>query len=253
MKLKLTVLLAAVVVAMGLLLGATAASAAIIGVAITDDGNDIPENWNSSAGAGSPELIDEDGNETTIRHGLITPSLLRINDWTPIAETVPIHTPDLSSLNTFGEGGETLTIKFVGLNESLDYNVWVIGLHWSDEITDWTITGATTEEFEQSVAAGKLIFNSEVGDSSRTFASYALQVTPDPGDRNDSDDGFITITGTSKTQVDPNVHVAGFAIEPITGPPPETVTIGGNVSGLVGGDLVLQNNGGDDLPITRQR
>jgi hypothetical protein len=191
MKFKLTVLLAAVVVAMGLLLGATAASAAIIGVAIDDTGGEIPENWNITAGAGSLPLIDEDGNETTIRHGSITPSL-GINDWTPIAETVPIHTPDLSSLNTFGEGEETLTITFVGLNESLDYNVWVIGLYWSDEITDWTITGATTEEFEQSVVAGKLIFNSEVGDSSRTFASYALQVTPDPGNPNDPDDGFIT-------------------------------------------------------------
>jgi hypothetical protein len=31
-------------------------------------------------------------------------------------------------------------------------------------------------------------------------------------------------------------------------PPPAAVTIGGNVTGLVGSGLVLQNNGGDDLP-----
>ena len=33
------------------------------------------------------------------------------------------------------------------------------------------------------------------------------------------------------------------------GPPPEPVTIGGSVSGLVGSGLILQNNGSDDLPI----
>ena len=32
-------------------------------------------------------------------------------------------------------------------------------------------------------------------------------------------------------------------------PPPQTFTVGGSVSGLAGGGLVLQNNGGNDLPI----
>ena len=36
----------------------------------------------------------------------------------------------------------------------------------------------------------------------------------------------------------------------LVGPPPDPVTIGGSVSGLEGSGLVLQNNGGDDLPIT---
>jgi len=32
-------------------------------------------------------------------------------------------------------------------------------------------------------------------------------------------------------------------------PPPQTFTVGGSVSGLAGSGLVLQNNGGDDLPV----
>jgi hypothetical protein len=35
-----------------------------------------------------------------------------------------------------------------------------------------------------------------------------------------------------------------------TPPPPATYSVGGNVAGLVGSDLVLQNNGGDDLAVS---
>jgi hypothetical protein len=46
---------------------------------------------------------------------------------------------------------------------------------------------------------------------------------------------------------DPNVTWAKFT--EVVGPPPEPVTIGGTVTGLIGSGLVLQNNGADDLPI----
>lgn len=37
---------------------------------------------------------------------------------------------------------------------------------------------------------------------------------------------------------------------PVPPPPPPTFTVGGSVSGLAGSGLVLQNNGGDDLPVS---
>jgi len=229
MKHKLAVFLMAVVVAMGLLFGATAASAAIIGVAI-DSGTDIPENWNGTDGGSLQDLIDEDGNTTTVNWDSST-GFGRTVDQTPTANTVPVHTTDLFSLNTFGESnGESLTVTFRRLDENLVYNVWVIGLSNEDiQQIDWTITGATTLTFVHSGTAGQLIFNSEVGSDSRTFSSYALQVMPDAGAPGNPDDSTITITGTA-TGLNQDVDVAGFAIEPL----PPVADVGGPYEGVTG-------------------
>ena len=43
--------------------------------------------------------------------------------------------------------------------------------------------------------------------------------------------------------------IASYAWSTVTVLDPDTSTIGGNVSGLVGTGIILQNNGGDDLLI----
>ena len=42
----------------------------------------------------------------------------------------------------------------------------------------------------------------------------------------------------------------GIGVPPPPPPPPQTFTVGGSVSGLAGSGLVLQDNGGNDLPVT---
>jgi hypothetical protein len=41
----------------------------------------------------------------------------------------------------------------------------------------------------------------------------------------------------------------GIGVPPPPPPPPQTYTVGGTLSGLAGGGLILQDNGGNDLPI----
>ena len=70
-------------------------------------------------------------------------------------------------------------------------------------------------------------------------ASYSVTVLTQPTNLNQTcsvTDGSSTLAGADITNV---------AVTCVT----NTFTVGGNVSGLLGSDLVLQNNGGDALPI----
>jgi hypothetical protein len=60
---------------------------------------------------------------------------------------------------------------------------------------------------------------------------------------------YISSWQSEGADADKPAAIATYADFTPAGPPPSQVTIGGNVTGLVGSGLVLQNNGGDDEPI----
>ena len=210
------------------LLGALAANAdctrAIIGVAFDgpDDANGIPTNWNN--GFAIPDrLIDENGIVTDVR--LRIANVKQVINQDPIASTVPIHTPDLSALNSFGESSaQGVVVRFEGLDEDVKYKVWVIQMSNTDFESEWAVVGDRNQGFEVRFTSSAsdvndpapLVFNGTRGDDTETFESYATTpLLPAPGSLDVAGDGFIAILGVERQINADNVDFAGFAIQPV--------------------------------------
>ena len=85
-------------------------------------------------------------------------------------------------------------------------------------------------------ASGSFTFAAPLTNGSSYSVGVATQPT-DPSQNCVVTDGAGTVSGANVTSVVVTCSTNGF-------------TVGGSVSGLSGGGLVLQDNGGDDLPIT---
>jgi hypothetical protein len=90
-------------------------------------------------------------------------------------------------------------------------------------------------------AAGRFRFVEPVPNG----ANYAVSVATQPSGQTCS---VANGSGTATRAVD-DIVVTCQTAEPPPPPPPNTYAVGGNVAGLKGSGLVLQNNGGNDLAI----
>lgn len=203
-----------IVIAITSLIGITGAAEVVgIGFSRINSFNDgIPTNWNEITADGSfPNLIDESGAATTIDATLVNyfefaQSTIPLE---PAPGSVPMHSTSLADLDTYVQpNGSNDTFVFSDLDPMQTYNVWAIGLRSGAYTNQWTITGATSTSFSQSAAgAGELTFNSGLGDSTKTFHSYALQMNP-----NASGEIAFDIADVS------GGRVAGLAIQPVPEP-----------------------------------
>lgn len=214
-----------------------------------DAGNGVPVNWNDITGDASgngtfTNLIDESGGTTGVNvtvQGYVAPI------GSSLASTVPSHSNGLSALNSYAQPAwneDSLIIS--NLDSDTVYKVWAIGLGGGSAPTDysnnWTISGATTTSFVQTAFGGQLSFNSEVGDSARSFDSYAIELKPDAG-------GQITFDVTNPSPQRERGKIAGIAIEATGSAPPLNVDAVNLI--LQSGDHTI--NGGETLTVPQPK
>lgn len=195
------------------------ANAVLVGVAV-DNSNGLPVNWNDivadiSGNGFLQNLTDESGAQTSVDvryRGYVGPNniITTTGSSAVVSTTVPIHSTDLSSLNSQRQPAAfDDSLVFSGLDKGNNYRVWAIGISNGSYQNNWTITGQTSTSFSQSGNGGELTFNNQVGSSSQTLDSYAVTVRPDAN-------GEISF---DLTGLGARGKVAGIAIESLAPPP----------------------------------
>ncbi len=166
-------------------------AAALVGVDFDATGFS-PANWNTATATTTnlSGMIDETGATTTVALSISSDGTVSDAFATPPSFQIPIHPNALDNIdgNIYLATGTRLTLQWTNLTPSAQYDVYHFG---SDEVptnSQITITGAGTPiTFTRGYVANDLAINDQLGDDSRTLASYAKMVTATGG-------GTITIT-----------------------------------------------------------
>jgi hypothetical protein len=262
-----------------------AMGAGIVGVAF-DNGNGVPTNWNAPQSDGTQRnLINEAGIATGIGvtlTGYLYEDRIGCINRPPNADTVPTSASNLGYLNTYCQLQPTAdSAEFFGLDPTKKYRVWLIGLRTSTAgfgfEQEWDIVGRSTLRIVQSAERGQLAVNTDLGSSTRDFASYALTMSPNSQGRIRFDflRAIDPIDGYSMSG-----KVAGLAIQPVDSTTHYGLFIGANdpaprsmvrfdknaqtIANAFGsrpntkvtvltGDLTLDANGKPKSPITPER
>ena len=210
MKFKPTVLLAAFVVTMGLLLGASAAQAEVILNAVETANRDVV-----ISGGGT----------------------LNLDAWLKSGSDfyIPVIAPAAAGVTVGGspggEGGNA--VKYLEPSNYLGPPSFGDGIPRNPDVAEGDLFGSDPSGPYLFVPDGYPTGDPLEGSATyynTTFAELGMMVGT-----------YVWSWGTGSTADSFTLYVG------VGGPEP--VTIGGSVIGLVGSGLVLQNNGGDDLPI----
>lgn len=200
--------------------------AALIGVDFNLTGP-APTNWsrltatNPSPTTSTPlsltNLIAENGATTNIDFSLSSSvGFIRGFDNTLAATTIPSHSNSLTNLGGYfhndTSADDTATAIFRELDLASTYRVWVFVTRVSSVIDTYaTITGSGAPITFRSLGTGpELFINGQLGSSSQTLDSYALQVLP-------NNSGEIIISWTEGPTAS-RYTVAGLAIEQVPEP-----------------------------------
>jgi hypothetical protein len=228
MKRKLTVLLSTVVVALGLLLGISAAQGADNVVRVFVTGASFFGGFGGLAGA------DAQCQERAENEGLTGTWTAWLSDSTGNAvDRIPDGQYQLLDGTVIAEDKDDLTSGLlkapINLNERGEPQGGVV---WTGTKPDGTDTGTNCSDWTN---AGSPPGGCTAGDD-------------DCGDRgvNSATTDDWTQYTSSPTPCSQAFHLYCFGGESLA---PDPVTIGGTVTGLEGSGLILQNNGSDDLPI----
>jgi len=220
------------------LLSCSAASQAtsLVGVNFSE-ASSHPTNWTPLPSVVSPvsDLLAEDGTPTEID---LSFAAMNLFSGTLDPNSVPLHSPSLGSLdgNVYGRfRGPSFIALFSDLAPNEDYLLWVIGARFLVPVSqNVQIFGSgPLVEFNQIGPADSLFINEELGDSSRSFESYAKTIHA-------SDGGTIAIVVKGLSDADGQTYtVSGLAIQAV--PEPNSIILAGIGVLAMGGYLCARH------------
>ncbi|MCA9084628.1 MAG: hypothetical protein KDA81_11260, partial [Planctomycetaceae bacterium] len=157
-------------------------------IGIDFGGGTTPANWTGYAGTTDTSfsnLIDESGAATAIDVDINFNSAFAATNvsFAPTSAQLPVHTGSLAGVDGAVTGQDNVELTFSDLVPGQSYEIYVFGgdvFSGNQQVTITAPATATTlDQFTQNHVANQLIVNSEVGDNSRSIASFASYSTAD--------------------------------------------------------------------------